>query len=94
MRRIAAFLASLLLLACATAQSAPGEKWVTSWAASVQGPYPVGNPSAQPDLSLVLPKPAQAARGKSEAEADFPFATASTINGNDRWPDVLEHFWR
>ncbi len=44
MRRIAAFLASLLLLACATAQSAPGEKWVTSWAASVQGPYPVGNP--------------------------------------------------
>jgi hypothetical protein len=24
-------------------------KWVASWAASVQGPYPVGNPSAQPD---------------------------------------------
>src|SRR5215212_9099810 len=27
----------------------PGEAWATSWAASVQGPYPVGNPSAQPD---------------------------------------------
>ena len=31
------------------ADAAPkGEKWVTTWAASVQGPYPVGNPSAQP----------------------------------------------
>jgi len=28
-----------------------GEKWVASWAASAHGPYPSGNPSAQPDLS-------------------------------------------
>ena len=31
------------------------QKWVTSWAASVQGPYPVGNPTAQPDLRFALP---------------------------------------
>ena len=65
MRRIAALLAFFVLLGCAAAQSAPGEKWVTSWAASVQGPYPVGNPSAQPDLSLVFPNPAQGARDQS-----------------------------
>ena len=39
--------------------------WVTSWAASVQGPYPVGNPSAQPDLSLVFPSPDTGARNQS-----------------------------
>ena len=31
-----------------------GEKWVASWAASPHGPYPSGNPSAQPDLSAVF----------------------------------------
>jgi hypothetical protein len=40
-------------------------RWVTSWAASVQGPYPVGNPSAQPDLSRVFPSPANGARDQS-----------------------------
>jgi len=29
--------------------------WVTSWTGSVQGPYPTGNPSAQPDLRFALP---------------------------------------
>jgi len=28
---------------------------VTSWAGSVQGPYPVGNPSAQPDQRFAFP---------------------------------------
>jgi lysophospholipase L1-like esterase len=36
-------------------QPGTGEKWVASWAASPHGPYPSGNPSAQPDLSLALP---------------------------------------
>lgn len=40
-----------------TATAATPPNWVTSWAASVQGPYPVGNPSAQPNLSLVFPTP-------------------------------------
>ncbi|MFZ2738818.1 MAG: GDSL-type esterase/lipase family protein [Burkholderiaceae bacterium] len=44
---------------------ASGQHWVTSWAASVQGPYPVGNASAQPDLSRVFPQPQTGARDQS-----------------------------
>ena len=57
----------MLFMFCATATaSAAGQaNWVTSWAASVQGPYPVGNPSAQPDLSLVFPSAATGARDQS-----------------------------
>lgn len=40
-------------------------RWVTSWAASVQGPYPVGSSLAQPDLSRAFPDPAGGARGQS-----------------------------
>jgi lysophospholipase L1-like esterase len=39
--------------------------WKTSWAASVQGPYPVGNPSAQPDQRTAFPEPARGARDQS-----------------------------
>lgn len=35
-----------------------GQAWATSWAASVQGPYPVGNPSAQPDQHFAFPSAA------------------------------------
>jgi lysophospholipase L1-like esterase len=59
--------AALLLLAAfaAAAQDAPSAKWVTSWAASIQGPYPVGNPSAQPDMKLAIPSPETGARDQS-----------------------------
>ena len=40
-------------------------KWVTSWIGSVQGPYPVGNPSAQPLMTGVFPQPDQGARDQS-----------------------------
>ena len=40
-------------------------KWVTSWIGSAQGPYPVGNPSAQPLMTGVFPQPAQGARDQS-----------------------------
>ena len=33
----------------------PGQQWVATWAASVHGPYPAGNPSAQPDLQFAFP---------------------------------------
>ncbi|TPG59558.1 lysophospholipase [Roseomonas nepalensis] len=50
----------------ALAQTAPaGEGWVTSWAGSVQGPYPVGNPSAQPDQRFLFPTPAEGARDQT-----------------------------
>ena len=48
-------LVSTLLSASASAQEAHG--WATSWTASVQGPYPVGNPSAQPDQRFAFPSP-------------------------------------
>jgi lysophospholipase L1-like esterase len=47
------------------AQTAGATKWVTSWAASVQGPYPVGNPSAQPDQRFAFPVPANGARNQT-----------------------------
>src|SRR5712671_4333575 len=59
----------LFLLAAFAAPAAPadapGWKWVVSWAGSVQGPYPVGNPSAQPDMKLALPSPEAGARDQS-----------------------------
>ena len=42
-----------------------GEKWVISWTASVQGPYPVGNPSAQPVLKFAFPVPENGARDQT-----------------------------
>jgi lysophospholipase L1-like esterase len=42
-----------------TAQTAaPAQKWVATWAASVHGPYPSGNASAQPDLQFAIESPA------------------------------------
>src|SRR6267154_3903426 len=50
----------------AHAQTAVGAtKWVTSWAASVHGPYPVGNASAQPDQRFAFPNPAAGARDQT-----------------------------
>ena len=31
------------------------QRWVTSWAGPSQGPYPSGNPTAQPELSFAFP---------------------------------------
>jgi lysophospholipase L1-like esterase len=41
------------------------DKWVTTWAASVQGPYPVGNPSAQPVQKFAFPAPENGARDQT-----------------------------
>jgi len=59
------WLALLLLFASFAATAAEQTNWVTSWAASVQGPYPVGNPSAQPNLSLAFPSAETGARDQS-----------------------------
>jgi lysophospholipase L1-like esterase len=39
--------------------------WKTSWIGAVQGPYPVGNPSAQPDQRFAFPSPAAGARDQT-----------------------------
>ena len=55
-----------LISATAHAQTTAGAtKWVTSWAGSAQGPYPVGNPSAQPDQRFVFPVPANGAHNQT-----------------------------
>jgi lysophospholipase L1-like esterase len=66
--RIAALI--LLLLGASavrtgTAADEPAWKWVVSWAGSAQGPYPIGNPSAQPDMKLAFPSPETGARDQS-----------------------------
>jgi lysophospholipase L1-like esterase len=48
-----------------TAAAPPAKKWVTVWTASAQGPYPVGNPSAQPDLRFAFPVAEAGARDQS-----------------------------
>src|SRR5215207_11372024 len=52
-----------MLGSAAFAQGA--EKWVTSWAASPQGPYPIGNTSVQPNQSFHFPAAATGARDQS-----------------------------
>ena len=58
----------LALMAATSVSSALAQspqKWVTSWTGSVQGPYPIGNPSAQPDLRFAFPTPETGARDQS-----------------------------
>jgi len=66
MRRSAALLSLALVFGCqvAFAQNAPSS-WKTSWVGAVQGPYPVGNPSAQPDQRFIFPTPAAGAKDQT-----------------------------
>src|SRR5437879_8674951 len=64
------FIASLSLLALLAFTSPlpaqpPAQKWVVSWIGSVHGPYPSGNPSAQPDMKLAFPSAEAGARDQS-----------------------------
>lgn len=56
---------AVVMLSAAPAQAQPASKWVTTWAASVQGPYPTGNPSAQPDQRFAFPTPATGAHDQT-----------------------------
>src|ERR1041385_4238122 len=44
-----------VLLVAIAGHAQPGFQWVTTWTASVQGPYPSGNASAQPNLRFAFP---------------------------------------
>ena len=52
---------------CASAAGGRGrrQQWVASWTASAHGPYPVGNPTAQPELKFAFPAPEQGARDQT-----------------------------
>ena len=47
----------------ATPAKAP--HWVAAWTASAHGPYPVGNPTAQPELKFAFPDAARGALDQS-----------------------------
>jgi lysophospholipase L1-like esterase len=68
-RCISLFVISLALLQVAglppLLAAPPQQKWVTVWTASVHGPYPSGNASAQPNLSFVFDSPLSGARDQS-----------------------------
>jgi alkanesulfonate monooxygenase SsuD/methylene tetrahydromethanopterin reductase-like flavin-dependent oxidoreductase (luciferase family) len=57
MQHVRCFVIMLAVGLCLTgsARAQQGEKWVVSWTASAQGPYPIGNPSAQPDQRFAFP---------------------------------------
>ena len=59
---LAPILALTLML---LAPAARAQRWVTSWTAAAQGPYPIGNDTAQPDLSFALPSPETGAKDQS-----------------------------
>src|SRR6266568_5315401 len=66
MRLAAAFMLTAITAFIPPAAGAqPAEKWTTSWAASVQGPYPIGNPSAQPDQRFAFPSAEAGARDQT-----------------------------
>ena len=50
-----ALAACIFVVGTAIALPASAANWITSWAASPQGPYPSGAAVAQPDLSFAFP---------------------------------------
>ncbi len=55
----------LLVAAVLAAGPAHAQKWVTSWAAADQGPYPSGFGAAQPELKFALPSEETGARNQT-----------------------------
>ncbi len=58
-------MASLFAASPQFALARDGEGWVAAWTGSVQGPYPTGNASAQPDQKFAFPDPAAGARDQT-----------------------------
>jgi lysophospholipase L1-like esterase len=58
-------LAAPLALAILFPANAAAPNFVVAWAASVQGPYPVGNATAQPELRFAFPDPVKGASDQS-----------------------------
>jgi lysophospholipase L1-like esterase len=75
------------LVASAWAQAGgrgDGQQWVASWATSMHGPYPSGNPSAQPVLDFAFEAPGRGA-GRDEAVAGARDQTLRQIIKPDLW---------
>ena len=57
-------IAATLAFAAAGAPAAP-PNWVTTWAASAHGPFPIGNPSAPPEPKFAFPNPTEGAEDQT-----------------------------
>ena len=55
----------MLFVSLLLAGQASAQQWVASWTASVHGPYPVGNPTAQPELKYAFASAEKGARNQS-----------------------------
>ena len=64
MPRFTRVLAIVLAFAAVTAP-AQADRWVASWTGSVHGPYPTGNPTAQPEMKFAFPVPEKGASNQS-----------------------------
>ena len=64
-RLLGATLLATPLLFGATDARAAGANFVTAWTASAHGPYPAGNPTAQPELRFAFPAPEAGAKDQS-----------------------------
>ena len=79
MRDPARTLLALVLFMALGMTQAHAQKWVTSWAASVQGPFPIGNATAQPDLKFAFPKPDSGARDQTFRQVIKPEMWGRTV---------------
>lgn len=75
---IAALLIPFSISSFDNAAAAADTPWVASWTASVHGPYPVGNPTAQPELKYAIPS----------AETGFTDQTIRNILRPDVWSNA------
>jgi lysophospholipase L1-like esterase len=62
---IFAIIAMVFMVLPQSASAGIAQKWVAAWAGSAQGPYPVGNPSAQPDQRFAFPSAETGARDQT-----------------------------
>ena len=63
MRRLALLFATLCR--SPSRRRLPAQQWVASWTGSAHGPYPIGNPTAQPELKFAFPRAEQGARDQT-----------------------------
>ena len=75
MKRLALLLT--MLFVPLLAGEAAAQQWVASWTGSAHGPYPVGNPTAQPELKYAFPSADQGARNQTFRLIVRPDAWAS-----------------
>jgi lysophospholipase L1-like esterase len=58
-------LATVLFVSLLLTGQAGAQQWAASWTASVHGPYPIGNPTAQPELKFAVPSAETGSRNQS-----------------------------